>query len=161
MLRKPSCVRTCCVPLLGRERQKDLRSLLVHQYSLLIEWRSLRDYSHSVSAAVITQCPKAGWWRMGFFNLIYRAQSIIQGSQSRNSRQALEAATARGCCLLAWFSCLVQFAFLYNLEAPIKCWHCPQWARPSHLNHPKKKSPRDMPMGQSSAGNLSGEALCS
>lgn len=81
----------------GREAA-DSWNLLVHQRSLLGESRPARDRCNLVSVAVTMQWLKAIWWRMGFFNVACRVETIIQGSQNRSSRQGLEAATARECC---------------------------------------------------------------
>ena len=69
----------------------------------------------------------------------YSLQCIIQriraGTQVRNLEAEANAEAMEECCLLAYFTWLVQPAFLYTPVTPAQEWHHPQWAGPSHINH--------------------------
>lgn len=81
------------------------------------------------------------------------AHSSLAGTQGRNSNRSLEtgteAQTTEECCLLACSAC-----FLLCLRPT-----CPGVA-PSHINHPSRPCPTDLPTGQSDGGVFPSGVSC-
>lgn len=93
------------------------------------------------------------------------SQAITDGNQSVNLSWKLQAgmgtrATEEHCSLI-FSPGLAQLPFLYNPGPPLHGWLFLQLARPSCINHQKRKRPTDMPMIQSDRGDPSNEVISS
>jgi hypothetical protein len=62
-------------------------------------------------------------------------ESIIKGSQGRNSRQELKQRPGRNTAYWLAFQVQVQQPFLYLPGPPAQEWHSPEWAILFHINH--------------------------
>ena len=69
----------------------------------------------------------------------------MKGSQGRNLEAGTEIQAMKEHCLLTSSLRLPQPAFLYTPGPPDQRWHCPQWARPSHINDYSRNVSTDLP----------------
>lgn len=116
-----------------------------------------------LSAFTFYCCDKTSWPKQRGEKRVYLAsssqlQSILNGSQRRNSRRNPEAGTGAETWSTVYLlgpHWLARLAFSYNSGPPAPKWYCLLGAGPSHINHWWRECPIDSPTCQSDGGSLS------